>query len=175
MKKVFLFVFLASVFQFSKAQEAFLIRHYSIDVKINKNASLDFTETLDVHFAEPRHGIIRSIQYQYPLQSLPAGVEKAERQMEANGYAHIIIENIKVPHWKFSINKSGDYENIRIGSSEKYVEGDQQYVIKYQVLNAINFFQNHSEFYYNLIGNQWATTIDSAEFKVELPQALRDT
>jgi uncharacterized membrane protein YgcG len=175
MKKVFLFVFFAGVFQLSKAQEAFLIRHYSIDVKINKNASLDFTETLDVHFAEPRHGIIRSIQYQYPLQSLPAGVEKAERQMEANGYAHIIIENIKVPHWKFSINKSGDYENIRIGSSDKYVEGDQQYVIKYQVLNAINFFQNHSEFYYNLIGNQWATTIDSAEFKVELPQALRDT
>lgn len=175
MKKVFLFVFFAGIFQFSKAQEAFIIRHYSIDVKINKNASLDFTETLQVHFSEPRHGIIRSIQYQYPLQSLPSGVEKAERQMEANGYAHTIIENIKVPHWKFSVKKSGDYENIQIGSSDKSVEGDQQYVIKYRVLNAINFFQNHSEFYYNLIGNQWATTIDSADFKVELPRALKDT
>jgi hypothetical protein len=166
MKKVFLFVLFATFIQFSNAQEAFTIRHYSIDVKINKNASLDFTETLSVHFTEPRHGIIRSIQYQYPLQSLPAGVERAERQMEANGYAHTIIENIKVPHWKFSVNKSGDYQNIKIGSSDKYVEGNQQYVIRYRVLNAINFFQNHSEFYYNLIGNHWATTIDSADIKV---------
>ncbi|HSV11505.1 MAG TPA: DUF2207 domain-containing protein, partial [Hanamia sp.] len=175
MKKVFLIILFAGYFQFLKAQEAFTIKHYSIEVTINKNASLDFTETLNVHFTEPQHGIIRSIQYQYPLQSLPSGVEKAERQMEANGYAHTIIENIKVPHWKFSVKKSGDYENIQIGSSDKYVEGDQQYIIKYRVLNAINFFQNHSEFYYNLIGNQWATTIDSADFKVELPEALKDT
>jgi uncharacterized membrane protein len=175
MKKVFLLIVFACSIQFIKAQEAFTITHYSIDVKINKNASLDFTETLNIHFTEPRHGIIRSIQYQYPLQSLPSGTEKAERQMQANGYAHTIIENIKVSHWKFSVKKSGDYENIQIGSSDKYVTGDQQYFIKYRVLNAINFFQDHSEFYYNLIGNQWSTTIDSADFKVELPEALKDT
>jgi uncharacterized membrane protein len=102
-------------------------------------------------------------------------VERAERQMQANGYAHTIIENIKVPHWKFAVKKSGDYENIQIGSADKQVEGDQQYIIKYRVLNAINFFKNHSEFYYNLVGNQWATTIDSADFQIELPEALKDT
>jgi uncharacterized membrane protein len=175
MKKVFPLILFLFVIQLLKAQEAFTIRHYSIDVKINKNASLDFAETLNVHFTEQRHGIIRSIPYQYPLQSLPSGIQKAERQMEVNGYAHTTIENIKVPHWKFSVKKSGDYEDIRIGSSEKYVEGDQQYIIKYRVLNAINFFKDHSEFYYNLIGTQWAATIDSADFKIELPEALKDT
>ena len=175
MKKIIVFFLLALFFQNIKAQEAFTIRHYSVDVKINKDASIDFIETINVHFSEPRHGIIRSIQYQYPSQSLPAGIEKAERQMEADGYQHIIIENIKVPGHKFTTKKSGDYENIKIGSSDKIVDGDQQYVIKYRVLNAINFFKNHSEFYYNLISNQWATTIDSADFQVQLMAALPDT
>jgi uncharacterized membrane protein len=175
MKKVIVFFLLAILSQNIKAQEAFTIRHYSIDVKINKDASIDFTETINVHFSEPRRGVIRSIQYQYPSQALPAGIEKAERQMEANGYEHTIIENIKVPGHKFITKKSGDYENIQIGSSDKFVNGDQQYIIRYRVLNAINFFKNHSEFYYNLIGNQWATTIDSVDFKVQLPVALPDT
>lgn len=175
MKKVIVLFLVMLIFQSSKAQGDFTITHYHINVIINKDASLDFTETIKVHFTEPKHGIIRSIQYQYPLQSLPAGIEKAERQMEANGYAHTIIENIKVPGYKFSVNKSGDYENIKIGSADKFVDGNQQYVIKYRVLNAINFFKDHSEFYYNIIGNQWATTIDSADFSIQLPAALSDT
>ncbi len=48
-------------------------------------------------------------------------------------------------------------------------------MIKYRILNAINFFKNHSELYFNVIGNQWATTIDSVDFEVELPQPLSDT
>jgi uncharacterized membrane protein len=175
MKKFFAFLFLIFIFQSSKAQEAFTITHYKVVAQINKNASIDFTEILNVHFSDARHGIIRSVQYKYPLASLPPEIEKADRQFETNGYAHTMIENIKVPDHKFSISKSGDYVNIKIGSSDKYVNGNQQYVIKYTVLNAINFFENHSEFYFNLIGNQWATSIDSVDFQVILPDALATT
>lgn len=174
MKKLII-LFLSLFSQNLKAQQAFTIKHYDIDVKINKDASIDFTETLNVHFSQPSHGIIRAIQYQYPSQSLPAGIEKAERPMQTNGYEHTIIENIKIPGHKFTVQKGGDYVNIRIGSPDKLIDGDEQYVIKYRVLNAINFFKNRSEFYYNLIGSQWATTIDSAEFRVQLPAELADT
>ncbi len=109
------------------------------------------------------------------MEKLPAGIDEAERQMHANGYTRTFIENIKVPGNKFSTSKKGDYENIKIGSADKYVDGDQNYTIKYTILNAINFFKTHSELYFNLIGNQWATTIDSVDFEVELPQALPDT
>ena len=175
MKRIVALIFFVVFCKYSEAQEAFTITHYHINLKVNKNASLDITENLNVHFLEPRHGIIRSIPYQYPMEKLPAGIDKAERQMHANGYTRTFIENIKVPGHKFSTGKNGDYENIKIGSADKYVEGDQQYVIKYTILNAINFFKNHSELYFNLIGNQWATTIDSVDFEVELPQALSDT
>ncbi len=175
MKKVVALIFLSLFCKYSKAQEAFTITHYHVNLKINKNASLDITENLDVHFNESRHGIIRSIQYEYPMKKLPAGIEQADRQMHAKGYTRIFIENIKVPGHNFSSSKSGDYENIKIGSADKYVNGDQHYVIKYTILNAINFFKNHSEFYFNVIGNQWNTTIDSADFEIELPQPLPDT
>jgi uncharacterized membrane protein YgcG len=174
MKRIFLFLSLVSFFQCSKAQEAFTIKHYGINVKVNKDASLDITETLNIHFTEPRHGIIREIPYKYPQQKIPAGTERAERQMTADGYTRIFIENIEVPGYETDVSKSGDYENIKIGSKDKMVDGDQQYIITYRVLNAINFFKNHSELYYNLIGDQWATTIDSVDFAIELPQALSE-
>ncbi len=133
----FYFIFFC---KYSHAQEAFTITHYHINLKVNKNASLDITENLSVHFTEQRHGIIRSIPYQYPMEKLPAGIEKAERQMHANGYTRIFIENIKVPGHQFSTSKNGDYENIKIGSADKYVEGDQRYVIKYHDLKCDQFF-----------------------------------
>ena len=175
MKKVFILLFYAFLCKFSFAQKEFIITHYQINIQVNKNASLDITENLNVHFTTPSHGIIRSIPYQYPMEKLPAGIEKAERQMHANGYTRIFIENIKVPGHSFSTNKSGDYENIKIGSADKFVDGDQSYLIKYRILNAINFFKNHSELYFNVIGNEWPVTIDSVDFRVILPQALPDT
>jgi uncharacterized membrane protein YgcG len=175
MKKYFLFLSFLFFFQCTNAQEAFIIKLYRIDLKVNKNASLDITETLTLHFTEPRHGIIRKIQYKYPQEEIPAGIERAERKMTTGGYTRIFIENVRVPGYETSISKSGNYENIKIGSKDKMVNGDQQYIIKYRVLNAINFFKNHSELYYNIVGNQWATTIDSVDFKIELPQALPDS
>ena len=145
MKKIVAILFFAIFCKYSYAQEAFTITHYHINLKVNKNASIDITEDLRVHFTESRHGIIRSIQYQYPMEKIPAGIEKAERQMYSNGYTRIFIENVKVPRHHFSTSKNGDYENIKIGSADKYVEGDQQYVLKYTILNAVNFFENHSE------------------------------
>ena len=174
MKNIFVFLSFFLFCQYSNAQEAFTIKHYNIDLKVNKDASLDFTETIDVHFTESRHGIIRSIQYKYELKELPKGTEQAERQLTSNGFTRIIIENIQVPGNEFSVDKSGKLTNIKIGSADKYVNGDQQYVIKYRVLNAINFFKNHAELYYNLVNTEWTTNIDSVTFRVELPQALVD-
>jgi uncharacterized membrane protein len=176
MKKLFALIFFSFIlFNNANAQEAFTIRQYNVDVKVNKDASLDISETISVHFTESRHSIIRQIPYKYRLEDLPAGTEKATRQMESGGYAHTIVENIKVYGWDYSVSNQGDYKVVKIGSKNKYVEGDQQYVITYRVLNAINFFKDHSELYFNLIGDQWATTIADVNFKIELYNALPET
>ena len=157
------------------AQEAFTIKNYVVNVKVNKDASLDINEKISVHFTEPRHGIIRRIPYEYQLRPLPSGTQKAERQLESGGYTHTIVEDIKVPGWNYDVSTEGDFKSIKIGSKDNYVNGDQQFSISYRVLNAINFFKDHSELYFNLIGTEWATVIDSAAFSIELYDALPDT
>ena len=97
-------------------------------------------------------------------------LKKQTRQLESGGYTRTIVENINVPGWNFDVSTDGDYKSIKIGSADKFVEGDQQFVITYRILNAINFFKDHSEFYFNVIGNQWETTIASVNFSIELYQ-----
>ena len=176
MKRIFAVIFVLLITNGNGyAQEAFTIKNYDVDVKVNQDASLDISEKISVHFTEERHGIIRQIPFKYKIQPLPSGVEKADRQLESGGYSKTIIENINVQDWDFDVSTQGDYKNIRIGSADRYVNGDQQFLISYRVLNAINFFEDHSELYFNIIGDQWSVVIDSVSFKVELYQPLSDT
>ncbi|MBD0367233.1 MAG: DUF2207 domain-containing protein, partial [Flavisolibacter sp.] len=173
MKKFYLsFLLVFSYVHYSLAQEYFTISNYDVNIKVNKDASLDIEETILVHFTEQRHGILRFIPYKYRLQPLPEGVEKADRQLESGRETHTIIEDIKVEGWNYEVNNNGDYKVIKIGSKDKYVAGDQKYVIHYRILNTINFFKDYSELYFNVIGDKWATTIDSVNFSVSLYEAL---
>jgi len=172
-KKIFLsLLFSVCVILYTNAQGGYTIQQYHVDVTVNKDASLDITETIRVNFSESRHGIFRMIPYRYKLAPLPAGTQKAERQLESNGYAQIFIEDIKVRDQDYSVSNSGNYKEIKIGSKNKYVDGLQQYIIHYRLLNAINFFKDHSELYLNIIGDQWDTSIDSVSFSIELYNAL---
>jgi uncharacterized membrane protein len=171
-KKFFAFILFAFVINCANAQEYFTIKRYDVAIKVNQDASLDIVETINVHFTESRHGIIRFIPYKYQLQSLPAATEKANRQLESGRYAHTMIENISVDGWNYDVSTQGDYKLIKIGSANKLVDGDQQYVIRYRLLNAINFFKDRSELYFNVIGDRWQTTIDSVNFSVELYNSL---
>jgi len=174
--KKILFIFCFSlVLTNVKAQEAFTIKHYNVNIKVNKDASLDISEIIFVHFNEPRHGIIRDIPFKYKLEKLPEGTQKAERQLESGGYSRTIVENIMVTNWDFKVSTNGNYKSIKIGSANKMVSGDQKFVIDYTMLNAINFFPDHSEFYFNLIGDHWDTKIDAVDFTIELPSPLADT
>ncbi len=172
LSSILLSVFTACLVQ---AQEYFTIQQYDVTVQVNKDASLDLIETIRVHFTEPRHGIYRFIPYKYPLAQLPAGTEKANRQLESGGYAHVIIENISVDNWKYKVSKDGDYEFIKIGSANSMVDGEQQYTIHYRMLNAINFFKDHSELYLNIIGDRWQTSIDSVHFTISMYDAVPGT
>ncbi len=155
--------------------QGYTIKLYQVNVLVNKDASLDITETIDVNFTDRHHGIFRMIPYKYKLVPFPQGKEKANRQLESHGYAQTIVEDIQVPGWDYTVNNKGDYKEIKIGSSKKYVDGDQQYTIKYKMQNAINFFEDRSELYLNIIGDKWDTEIDSVVFSISLYDALPAT
>lgn len=174
-KTIFCFLFLLLGFSYSYAQEYFTIKDYGIKVKVNQDASLDITENLLVHFTEPRHGIFRMIPFRYQKQEIPAGTEKATLQLSSEDYTRTIIEKINVEGWHFETSTEGDYKSIKIGSANQLVDGDQRYIIHYTVLNAINFFKDHAELYFNLVGDKWPVDIAQVHFSIILPNDLQDT
>ena len=169
MKKIILHIVLLFLWVYSaQGQEAFTIQNYDVKVKVNKDASIRVTETIDVNFTQERHGIIRAFLYKYSIDDLPEGIEKADQQLVSGKTIRLIIDNVKVKNHKYKVFKEDDLIKIQIGDKDEYVIGPQQYIISYKVLNSINFFENYSELYFNLVGLQWNTTIDRVTFSVEL-------
>lgn len=175
MKKILASITLACACIMAQAQ-GYTIKQYDVHVKVNQDASLDVDETIQADFTGyNKHGIIRFIPFKYKLNKPANGEERADRQLESGGYTRVIIENIKVADDNYSTSEENGNKIIKIGSASQTVSGDKTYHIHYRMLNAINFFKDRSELYFNLIGDKWDTEIDSVNFTVELYKALSST
>lgn len=167
LKRSFIFLLLLVCGAISaNAQESFYIKDFKVSVQVEKTADIRVTEAILVHFTEQRHGIIRKIPFRYKITALPDSSDKAQQDWVYNGYRYTKIKDINVQHFDYQTSKDGDYESIRIGSKDKYVDGDQLYTISYTIVGAINFFEHHSELYLNLTGNQWNVEIRKADFSI---------
>lgn len=147
--------------------EAFYIENYNIRVSVNQDASLDIVETINVVFNQERHGVFRTIPIFYPIQSISQNEEQAKRRYRAGESDRIFVRNVRVEGHKSRTEMEGNNLKIIIGSEDTKVSGKQQYIISYKVLNAINFFSDHSEIYYDLIGTEWEVPIQNATFSVK--------
>ena len=149
--------------------EAFVIRNYSIDIQLNSDGSFEVVEKLTVDFTEARRGIIRSIPVRYAVWN--TGGEQAIREHDQGVY-EILLREIDVPGDPFQVFDEGDYVNIRIGDPDVTIEGRKEYEIRYRVWGALNQFQDRVEFSWNLIGTEWATSIDQVQFRLRFPKAV---
>lgn len=176
MKRLSLLSFLLWGLGFStRAQEYFDIRNFDIEVNVNQDATIDIKEKISVHFFEPRHGIFRRIPYKYKLSDLPEGTQRAEIPWKKDGYRYTKIENISVSRFGWEVYYEGNYRVIKIGSADKYVNGDQVYEIRYTLVGAMNFFSDFSELYLNLTGNEWPVPIEKVHFRVHFYKPLVST
>ncbi len=137
----------------------FTITKFHSDVMIRPDSSFTVRETINVKFDRPRHGIYREIPFKYRDEfgkTLRTPIKIISVRDEA-GKA-----------WKYDAQKNGPVLNIRIGHPDRYVDGDQTYVITYQVENAILFLKDHDELYWNVTGNYWKAAIQEASADVSL-------
>jgi hypothetical protein len=137
----------------------FTIDKFHADIMIREDSSFTVTETIDVKFDQPRHGIYREIPFKYG-DELGNTIEtplKVLSVADGSGKSR-----------KYRITKTSPLINIRIGDANQYVSGNQTYVIRYQVENAILFFDDHDELYWNVTGNNWKAPIREASADVML-------
>ncbi len=152
---ILLFIFSA----YESFAQDFTINRFHADISINQDSSVTVKEHINVFFHSQKHGIYREIPYKYrddfgktiktPLE-ITSIVDEQGR---------------KIP---YKVTKKGDVINIRIGDPDKYLSGDMTYIITYKVENAVLFFDDHDELYWNVTGNYWLAPIKDASAKVML-------
>ncbi|HSB07704.1 MAG TPA: DUF2207 domain-containing protein [Thermodesulfobacteriota bacterium] len=146
-------------FVFPVFAQFFTITNFHADITIHPDSSFTVQETIDVKFDRPRHGIYREIPFKYRDEFGKTLVTPIQVTSVRDGTGKV---------WKYKVERQGPILNIRIGHPKQYVGGNQTYVITYQVENAILFFKDHDELYWNVTGNYWKAPILEASAEVSL-------
>lgn len=151
-------VFILLVFALSVKAEYFVITDYKVDMKVRGNQGvIEVHETITVDFNQPRRGIFRAIPYKYIIDG---------KEVE------IKIYDAEVDGRKYTTYHEGINYFIKIGSKNVYVDGVQTYKISYKVKKAFIFGEDHTEFYWNILGNDWPVEINKVDFTVQLDKAM---
>lgn len=137
----------------------YVIENYDIDMIVNKDNTYDITETLDVNFNVPKHGIFRKI----PLKNTVKRVDGSSSENSAQ------ITNIEVSE-KNTISTQDGYRVIKIGDANRTVTGKKTYIIQYTYNIGKDPLPNADEFYFNLIGSEWDAPIKKASFNITMPE-----
>jgi uncharacterized membrane protein YgcG len=138
------------------------IHEFNEHVEVAANGTIDVTESIEIRFTGSWNGIYRKIPVKY---TTPQGF----------GYT-LFLEPISISDdsgnsLKYNQSSQGRYTQFQI-----YVPGAQDatrtVVIHYRVLDAIGFFDDHDELYWNVTGDESDEPIESSSAHIVLPEGV---
>lgn len=142
----------------------YALTKYKIDIKVNENNTFNITEYITAYFNVDKHGIFRKI----PLRNKIVRLDGTKSNNRAK------ISDITVNEQSTTYNESG-YKVIKIGNPNYALTGSKDYVINYLYNIGKDTGKEYDEFYFNLIGYEWDTTISNAEFTITMPKDFDKT
>lgn len=137
----------------------YVITGYDIRMTVNEDNTYDITETVTASFNVPKHGIYRKIPLRNTVRRLDG--------TSSHNYAK--VSDITVSH-EYTKSLDGSYYQLKIGSSDITLTGEQEYVISYHYNIGKDPVKDHDEFYFNLIGDEWDTMIGGITFQISMPK-----
>ena len=143
---------------------AWSIGRFDVAIRIDRDGSLEVTETIDASFRRPKHGIFRVVpiryavgMHQYALRFDLLGVD------DGSGAAR----RTKVSHENNAVR-------LKIGDPDRLVSGAQVYRIRYRIDRAILWEGEHAILRWNATGNEWRVPIETSRVDVDLPRDSGD-
>lgn len=143
----------------TKVDSSYVINKYNVDINVNENNTLNVVETITAYFNVPKHGIIRTIPLKNKVTRLNGTVSNNRTQ----------VTNVRVDN-QYKEYKENEQYKLKIGSTSKTLTGEQKYVIKYTYNLGKDPLKNADELYYNIIGNEWDTSISNITFSINMPK-----
>jgi uncharacterized membrane protein len=155
-------VFLVALPAFAAVRQI-IIQHFDDEVVVSEDGTIDVTETIEARFSgENWHGLYRSIPVEY---TNPQGLNYT-----------LLIDHVSATDsdgrtLKWEQSSEGRYTKFKI-----YVpnadDSTHTIVFHYRVLDALRFFEDHDELYWNVTGNDWEVPIQSASAHIALPAGV---
>lgn len=142
------------------------ITRFDVEIAVQPDGRLEVIESILYDFGESdRHGIFRDIPRTYESPS-EEGTETYKLLLEnINVSSQTAPDSIQLEHLR-------DTYRFRIGDPDKTITGEHRYVLTYDVLNAVSFFDEFDEVYWNATGNEWDVPIEAATLSIELPENI---
>ncbi len=144
------------------AARELVIKNFSAVVTVHPDGTTEVTEIIEAHFTGQWNGIYRTIPVEY---TNPQGFNYT-----------LFIDSISVTDdnghpLKYEMSREGRDRKFKI-----WVPGAQDatrtVMLHYRVRDALRFFDDHDELYWNVTGNAWEVPIESANARIELPAGV---
>jgi len=135
------------------------ITHFDSNMTVSQDGTMVVREHLVLYFNGSFRGIYRDIPIQYPG---PHG-SNYTLFLKVNGVTDGGGHKLK---YESSIH--GDYRHLKIYIPDA-VNASRMVDIEYTVNNAIRWFDDHDELYWNVTGNDWAVPIDDVNASILFP------
>lgn len=140
-----------------------VIPSFDARITVRSDAVIEVAEQIVYDFGtDERHGIFRTIPYTY---------EAGDTLYEAD-VRSVFVYNENNEPIPFSEHRENGELTIRIGDADRYVTGEQTYVISYQVRGPFLYFDEQDELYWNVTG-AWKNGIASSTVLVDLPEGAQ--
>ncbi len=146
------------------AQERSLeLERFHADVEVRADGDIEVLESISVRFGGRWNGIFRTI----PLEYRRANGLQYRLFLEVEGVTGQSGEEL---WYKESRDGVARKLQIRVPGAE---DATRTVNIRYSIPNALRFFDEHDELYWNVTGTEWPFTIRSASALVALPPGAR--
>lgn len=159
MRKIFFGIFFSICFFLPSVAFAEEINNYHVSFSVQTDGKIFVTENIHYDFGEEgRHGIFREIPVRYGSIFSPR-------------ILHVTIDSVEDDRgldYRYTVRSQGDHLVVKIGDENDVITGAHEYVIRYTVDNALNFFRDHDELYWNVVGDAWPVIIRKADADVFL-------
>ena len=146
------------------AARSLAIERFDAEVVVARDATIEVTETIRARFTGAWNGLYRTIPVAY-------------RTPQEFGY-RLVLAPLAVTdgagrplRWQASSERHYRKYKIWIPDAQ---DAARTVVFRYRVANALRFFADHDELYWNVTGDEWDVPIEAASAVIRLPTGATD-
>ena len=174
---IILFILLASLGLFNNTNSApldassdYQITNYQVEIDVSQDNYLLINEQITAHFSVgTKHGIFRAVPQTSEVLKLDEnGKIESRDKMRFN----LEVVNSNYP---YETSLEGDFNYIRLGNPDVYISQNtsKTYDFSYK-LYIDSRYANYNQFYFNVLGNMWDTTIDNFSAKINFEKTVEN-